>query len=269
MCTKRSGCEDDHVSEHTAFNKAFWDEVAPHHAASEFYAVEKFVAAPDSLGEIEKAELGPVAGLEICHLQCHIGLDTLSLARRGAIMTGVDFSAESLRIARELSARTKIDAEFVESDVLSAAAKLGRGYDLVFTTRGVLMWFGDLDRWARNCVDLVRPGGAFYLLDIHPLAMALHPTPTGYEPASDYFGGGGPNVTAEDRSYAVADVGLKNQETHEWIHPVGEVVTALAGAGLVIDFLHEHPNDDHAPTALSAGSPTLPALYSIRGHVGN
>jgi 2-polyprenyl-3-methyl-5-hydroxy-6-metoxy-1,4-benzoquinol methylase len=82
------------VSEHTTINRAFWDEVAPHHAASDFYAVEKFVAAPDSLGTIETAELGPVTGLEICHLQCHIGLDTLSLARRGASVTGVDFSAE-------------------------------------------------------------------------------------------------------------------------------------------------------------------------------
>lgn len=252
------------VSEHTAVNRAFWDEVAPHHAASEFYAVERFVAAPDGLGTIETAELGPVSGLEICHLQCHIGLDTLSLAHRGAIVTGVDFSVESLRIARELSARTKINAEFVQSDVLDAAATLGREFDLVFTSGGVLMWFDDLDRWAHNCVNLLRPGGMFYLLDIHPLAMALQPTPMGYGLTSSYFGGDEPNVTSEDRSYAVESVGLKNQETREWLHPVGDVVTALARAGLVIDFLHEHPSDDHIPTTLPSGSRSLPALYSIR-----
>lgn len=256
------------MSEHSAVNRAFWDEVAPHHAASEFYAVEKFVATPDSLGAIEKAELGPVAGLEICHLQCHIGLDTLSLARRGATVTGVDFSAESLRIARELSVRTKINADFIESDVLDAAATLGREFDLVFTSGGVLMWFGDLDRWARNCVELLRPGGVFYLLDIHPLAMALRPTDTGYELAADYFGGGEPSVTRADGSYAVKDIGLEHQETHEWIHPVGDVITALADAGLAIDFLHEHPADGPTRTSLAdGGRHQLPALFSVRGHV--
>jgi 2-polyprenyl-3-methyl-5-hydroxy-6-metoxy-1,4-benzoquinol methylase len=245
------------VNEHRAVNRAFWDEVAPHHAASNFYAVERFVASPDSLGAIETAELGPVAGLEICHLQCHIGLDTLSLARRGATVTGVDFSAESLRIARELSVRTKIEAEFVEADVLEAAEILGRNFDVVFTSRGVLMWLDDLDRWARSCVNLLRPGGVLYLLDIHPLAMALRPTPTGCELTSSYFGGGEPSIKSEDRSYAVQNVGLTNQETHEWIHPVGEVVTALVGAGMLIDFLQEHPADDSG----------LPALFSVRGHV--
>ena len=253
------------VNEHTAINRAFWDEVAPHHAASDFYAVERFVAAPDSLGTIETAELGPVTGLEICHLQCHIGLDTLSLARRGASVTGVDFSAESLRIARELSVRTKIDAMFIESDVLEAASTLDRVFDSVFTSRGVLMWFGDLDRWAHNCVNLLRPGGVFYLLDIHPLAMALQPTTSGYELTSSYFGGGEPSITSQDRSYAVENLGLTNQETHEWIHPVGDVVTALAEAGLLIDFLHEHPSDDHLPTRLSPDAHSLPALFSIRG----
>lgn len=245
------------MSAHTTVNRAFWDEVAPHHAASEFYAVEQFVAAPDSLGAIERAELGSVSGLEICHLQCHIGLDTLSLAGLGARVTGVDFSVESLRIARELSGRTGIEADFVESDVLDAAATLGRRFDLVFTSRGVLMWFGDLDRWADNCVNLLRPGGVLYLLDIHPLAMALHETSTGYGLTCSYFGGGEPSITSEDRSYAVSDVGLMNQETHEWIHPVGDVVTALAGAGLAIDFVHEHPDE----------SGSLPALFSVRGQL--
>jgi 2-polyprenyl-3-methyl-5-hydroxy-6-metoxy-1,4-benzoquinol methylase len=261
------------MSDHTAVNQAFWDEIAPHHAASEFYALERFVSHPDSLGEIEKAEVGPVDGLSICHLQCHIGLDTLSLANRGATVTGLDFSAESLRIARELSARTGIAAEFVRADVLQAAVTVNATYDLVFTTRGVLMWIADLARWAHTCVQLLRPGGVFYLLDIHPFGMVLHPDPGGatLRLASSYFGGADPTVTSSDASYAVRNVGLQHQETREWIHPVGDVVTALATAGLMIDFLHEHPADDHSPTSLSrehdsAGDPGLPVLYSIRAH---
>lgn len=208
--------------------------------------------------------------MSICHLQCHIGLDSLSLANRGAAVTGVDFSAESLRIARELSTTTGIPATFVQSDVLTAADTLGTTYDVVFTTRGVLMWFGDLEAWASNCARLLKPGGTFYLLDIHPLGMVLEQTDSGLQLTSDYFGGGHPMITDEDRSYAVDNVGLVHGETHEWVHPVGAVLSALVNAGITIDFLHEHPSDDAAPTTLSAtddhaGVAQLPALYSIRG----
>lgn len=265
-------CHDAPMDQHTKINQAFWDEVAPHHARSDFYAIERFIADPDSLGAVETAEVGDVAGLSICHLQCHLGLDTLSLARRGAEVTGVDFSAESIKVARELSTRTGIPARFVESDVLTAADTLGRTYDLVFTTRGVLMWIGDLAAWARTCARLLRPGGVFYLLDLHPLGMLLQQTDSGLELTGSYFGSAEPSITSADASYAVSDVGLTHQETHEWIHPVGAVLTALADAGIMIDFLHEHPADDHAPTTLSPtdstpGVPHLPALYSIRGHL--
>ncbi|QGN35532.1 bifunctional 2-polyprenyl-6-hydroxyphenol methylase/3-demethylubiquinol 3-O-methyltransferase UbiG [Microlunatus sp. Gsoil 973] len=189
------------MNRHTEVNRAFWDEIAPHHAASDHYAVERFVTTRDSLGDIEKTELGSVAGRSICHLQCHIGLDSLSLADQGAEVTGLDFSAESLRVARELADRTGIEATFVRGDVLDAAAVLAATYDLVFTTRGVLMWFGDLDRWADNCAGLLRPGGTLYLLDIHPLAMVLHPSEGGgLALSSSYFGGQQPNITAADAS---------------------------------------------------------------------
>lgn len=259
------------MNDHAAVNQAFWDEIAPHHAASEFYAVEQFLATNDSLGEIEKAELGTVAGLSICHLQCHIGLDTLSLAARGAAVTGLDFSAGSLRIAGDLASRADIPANFVQADVLDAAATLDTTYDLVFTTRGVVMWISDLARWADNCAQLLRPGGVFYFLDVHPLAMVLHPSGSGYTLASSYFGDKQPSVTSADASYAVQDVGLQHQETHEWVHPIGEVISALAGAGLLIDFLHEHPSDN-TPTSLSSASSgaietQLPVLYSVRAHL--
>ena len=185
----------DPVNQHAAVNRAFWDEVAPHHAASEFYAVERFLSTKDSLGEIEKAEAGSVDGLSICHLQCHLGLDTLSLAARGATVTGLDFSAESLRVARDLATRSGIAADFVQADVLDAAETLDATYDMVFTTRGVLMWVNDLTSWAENCVRLLRPGGVFYLLDIHPLAMVLHPAESGYALASSYFGNRQPTVS--------------------------------------------------------------------------
>ncbi|HEU5486428.1 MAG TPA: class I SAM-dependent methyltransferase, partial [Microlunatus sp.] len=179
---------------------------------------------------------------------------------------------ESLRIARDLAARTDLPADFVQTDVLDAATALDRRYDLVFTTGGVMMWIADLARWADSCTRLLRPGGAFYLLDIHPLAMVLSATETGFTLGSSYFGDEHPNATSADASYAVRDIGLVHQETREWIHPVGSVVSALADAGLVIDFLHEHPGDAQSPTNLAETSGAedslqLPALYSVRAHL--
>lgn len=264
-------CDRKPVNEHTAVNRQFWDEVAPHHAASSFYGVAAFVAGADSLGDIELAEVGDVTGRDVVHLQCHLGLDTLSWARHGARVTGLDFSAESLRVARELAVRTGLAARFVEADVCAAPEALGTTYDLVFTSHGVLMWIGDLDAWARSAARLLRPGGIFYLLDIHPLGMALEQVPGGLRLAASYFGGGAPSVTVADGSYAVEDVGITG-ETHEWIHPVGDVATALIRAGIALEFVHEFPTDAFAPTTLSAGGdrpgvPQLPGLFSIRGHL--
>jgi 2-polyprenyl-3-methyl-5-hydroxy-6-metoxy-1,4-benzoquinol methylase len=252
------------MNQHTSVNQKFWDEIAPHHAASDFYAVEQFVAGGQTLGEIELAEVGAVTGKTMLHLQCHIGLDTLSWARRGAAIAGVDFSAESLRIARDLAARTGLDATFIESDVVAAPQKLGETYDIVFSSRGVLMWLDDLDGWAATCAALLRPGGVFYVLDIHPLAMAIERTDAGLALAQSYFAAHEPGIRSSDGSYAVQDVGLRNTETREWIHPVGDVVSALTGAGIVIDFLHEFPAD--ALTTNMRDEPQLPALFSIRGH---
>jgi 2-polyprenyl-3-methyl-5-hydroxy-6-metoxy-1,4-benzoquinol methylase len=252
------------MDQHMSVNQKFWDEIAPHHAASDFYSVEQFVAGGQTLGEIELAEVGDVTGKTMVHLQCHIGLDTLSWARRRADITGVDFSAESLRIARDLAARTGLGATFVQADVVAAPERLGDTYDIVFTSRGVLMWLGDLDGWAAACAALLAPGGMFYLLDIHPLAMAAQQTDAGLVLTQSYFAAREPGISRGDGSYAVQDVGLTNTETREWIHPVGDVVSALTGAGIVIEFLHEFPTDALTPTTLD--EPQLPGLFSIRGH---
>ena len=205
------------MREDTAVNRAFWDEVAPHHAASGFYAVERLPRQRDSLGDIDKAEVGPVAGLSICHRQCHIGLDTLSLADKGASVTGLDFSAEALQIARELSARTGIAATFVQADVLEAADALDTSYDLVFTTGGVLMWVPILIN-GRTTVQAARSRRRVLPARHSSLDDGLEPCESGWRLAYSYFGSGHPIVTSADGSYAVSDVGLTHQETEQRIH---------------------------------------------------
>lgn len=245
------------MESHTAINEAFWDEIAPHHADSAYYNLAAFRAGASSLGEIEAAELGDVAGRDLVHLMCHIGLDTLSWARRGAHVTGLDFSAQALRVAGDLAAEAGLTAHFVRSDVLDAARALGRRYDIVFLSRGVLMWIADLDRLAANCAELLVPGGVFYLLDIHPIAMTIDHTDAGMSSRGSYFHSVDPTPVNYDGSYAVTNVGLHNTETREWIHPLGDVVTALVRAGIRIEFLHEFPADPPHDQ--------LPALFSIRG----
>lgn len=249
---------------HTGVNQRFWDEIAPLHAASDHYDVDRFLGGATTLGGIEIAEVGEVAGLRMAHLMCHIGLDTMSWVRRGAQVTGVDFSTEAIGIARGLAQRAGLDVTFVCTDVLDADRHLDRhGSDVVFLSRGVLMWIEDIPALAEVCASLLKPGGVFYLLDIHPLAMAIGQTADGLHLQRSYFHSPTPTTVREDGSYAVSDAGLQNQETREWTHSVGEVVTALINAKISIEFLHEFPSD--APSADGPAATALPGLLSVRG----
>jgi 2-polyprenyl-3-methyl-5-hydroxy-6-metoxy-1,4-benzoquinol methylase len=249
---------------HTGVNQRFWDEIAPLHAASDYYDVDGFLAGATTLGDVEVAEVGGVTGLRMAHLMCHFGLDTMSWARRGAQVTGVDFSIEAISIARGLAERADLDVPFVCADVLDADRHLGRHtYDVVFLSRGVLMWVEDIPALAEVCASLLKPGGLFYLLDVHPLAMVIAQTAAGLHLQRSYFHSPTPSAVSTDGSYAVSDAGLRNRETHEWTHSVGEVVTALINAGIRIEFLHEFPAD--LPTAGGSVAPDLPGLFSVRG----
>jgi SAM-dependent methyltransferase len=246
------------MNESTAVNQRLWDELAPLHAASAHYDVDSFLAGTNTLGKLETGEVGSVAGKRLVHLMCHFGLDTLSWARLGAHVTGLDFSAEAVRIARELADRTGVDATFVCADVLSAADAVDARFDIVFMSKGVMMWIEDLSTWAAVCARLLEPGGVFYLLDSHPLANAVA--------GGSYFPTPEPTVVVADGSYAVSNAGLKHQESREWSHSLGDVVTALAQAGIRIEFVHEFPASEAERFPLpELGNPLLPAFYSVRG----
>lgn len=226
-----------------ALNRASWDERVPVHVASPFYDVEGFRAGRDMLTPIEAAEIGSVEGLRVAHLQCHFGLDSLSLARRGARVTGLDFSGKAVEAARALAAEAGIDAHFVEGNVYDAPDLLGRGaWDLVFTSWGTVTWLPDIDRWAQVVADLLAPGGRLYFLDGHPVALALGQDEADdpIRPTFDYFHGAAPLEFDEEGSYADASAALRHNRTHEWIHPLGAMVDALLAAGLRLTALREH-----------------------------
>ncbi|GIE48094.1 class I SAM-dependent methyltransferase [Actinoplanes nipponensis] len=234
------------MSDYRTVNLASWDERAPAHAASADYGVAAFADDPAHLSAVVRYDLpllGDVSGLRGVHLQCHIGTDTVSLARLGATMTGVDFSPAALTEARRIAALAGAAVDYVESDVYAAADALGRGgFDLVYTGIGALCWLPDIRRWARVVADLLRPGGRLFLREGHPVLWALaDPLPEGGVLALEhpYFEQPEPTVWTEGGTYVETEAEFVHNTTHEWNHGLGETVTALIDAGMAVTGLAE------------------------------
>jgi SAM-dependent methyltransferase len=255
-------------------NRESWDDRVGVHAASEFYDLSGFRAGASTLRAFELDEVGDVSGRRLLHLQCHMGQDTLSWARRGADVTGLDFSGAAVRTARELAEDTGLTdhARFVESDVYEAPTALdGERFDIVYTGIGALTWLPDLRRWADTVCSLLNDGGMLYLAEFHPLTELL--SDDGRSVERDYF-----DVHGETYDFAHTYTDgppLTKTVTVQWHHPLGDVVTALAQAGFRIEFLHEHattlfqryPMLERTGTGdyrFPAGHPRVPLMYSIR-----
>jgi SAM-dependent methyltransferase len=225
-----------------AINRAWWDGVVETHVNSSAYLTQAFRDGGDTLHPIESDEIGDVRGKSLVHLQCHFGLDTLSLARRGARVTGLDFAPNAVKAAQALAAEAKIDARFVESNVYDAPAALADSYDIAYVTWGALVWLPDLARWARVVAEVLRPGGFLYLLEGHPMALTLEQKKAEDPllPGWPYFAHVAPNVIEEEGTYANKAAKLAHTRTHEWAHPLQEIFGALLEAGLQIEMFHEH-----------------------------
>lgn len=230
-----------------AANRAAWDESVPIHVRSAFYDVAALRAGTAGLYPIEREELGSVAGLDVLHLQCHFGYDSLVLARDGARVTGLDFSPAAIAAARDLAHDLGLAdrARFVEADLYDAprAIDAPAGFDLVFASWGALMWLPDIDRWAAIVAHFLRPGGRLYLADGHPCALALRCDPAAPDvalrPATPYFSSG-PHASDDPADYADETATLSNARMYTFQHTLAAIVTALAVAGLRVEFLHEH-----------------------------
>lgn len=225
-------------------NAALWDRWTELHAGSAAYDIAGFKAGRTTLRPLEIAELGDVAGKSLLHVQSHFGLDTLSWARRGAEVVGVDFSARVVALARSLAREVGLAARFVRSDVYDLPAALTGAFDLVFTSYGVLYWLPDLPRWAAVVAHFLKPGGVFYLAEHHPLAAVFDPDEAAeLRPGAPYFGTAEPEHVESFGSYAEPSATSLGDQ-YGWRHTLGEVVSAVAAAGLRIEHLHEFPYTD-------------------------
>jgi SAM-dependent methyltransferase len=229
------------VDEYLRSNRALWNEWADINARSEFYGLEEFRRGGTRLRPYELEEIGPVAGRSLLHLQCHFGMDTLSWAREGAVVTGADFSERSIEIARQLAEELGLEATFVHSGLYELPDVLEGEFDVVYTSRGVLGWLPDLAPWARVIHHFLKPGGVFYITEKHPIVDVFDDEVE--EPVLrlryPYWTRDEPLDFENLGSYADRDAPVTVPREYGWDHGLGEIVTAVAEAGLKIEFLHE------------------------------
>jgi SAM-dependent methyltransferase len=254
-------------------NRSMWDERVPIHVGGSFYDVDGFKAGRCAIRDFELAEVGDVSGKELVHLQCHFGLDTLSWARLGASVTGLDFSEPAVDAARAIASDIGVDATFVAANVYDAVEVLGRRtFDIVYTGLGALNWLPDLRGWAGVAAELVRPGGFLYVSEFHPFTSIL-----GDDDLTvmlDYFHDE-PQVWDEAGTYADLTAPTVNNLSFEWVHPIGDVVTAVIDAGLRLELLREHDytlfprwsfleHSEFDTFRMPEGMPKIPLMYSLR-----
>ena len=231
-------------------NRTFWDGLVGIHVAStgpDGYDVAALRRGERRLHAIEEAELGPVDGLDVLHLQCHFGVDSLILAQRGARVTGLDFSPAAIAAARALAAELGLDTRFVEGDLYAAPDLIDGRFDLVYVTWGTICWLPDLVGWAKVAAHFLKPGGRLYFCDAHPAARMFDDSDDAATlPAGTlrlryrYFHQAAPTSNTVAADYADPTAELRNRSSFEWEHSVSDIVNAVIGAGLRLEWLHEH-----------------------------
>ncbi|TDV45450.1 methyltransferase family protein [Actinophytocola oryzae] len=262
-------------------NEANWDQRTPVHLASSFYGVDGSREPESWFAGYEWEDLGELRGTDLAHLQCHLGVETVALARRGARVVGLDFSTESVLGARDVAERFGADVSYVRANVYDAVAAFGgRDFDVIYTGKGALCYLPDLPAWADVVFALLRPGGFVYLVEFHPLLYSLGVVPPADgagEPLLrfDYLAGRGVEKRDATRTYTDGPALTSARVAYEWRHGIGDVVTALAAAGLTIEVLREDgalpwprfgdmARGEDGWFRFPDSSPRIPLLYAIR-----
>lgn len=254
-------------------NKVRWDEAVAYHVRSDLYDLPEFRAGRDDIRPFELVELGSVNGLSLLHLQCHLGTDTLSWARHGAQVVGLDFSPAAVEAARQLAEECGLTAEFICTDVHEAREALGgRTFDVVYTGIGALGWLPDLTRWAEVVAGLLRPRGILYLVEIHPIVTGM--VGDGRTIEEDIFDAQYTRWDEPGGDYACPEAVFTNTVSYERNHSLSEVISAILGAGLCLELFHEQSYTNARRPWLVKGEdgfyrlpeawPKYPLTYSLR-----
>lgn len=274
------------MREELELNRRHWDEATAIHTRGNVYGIDDFKAGTCRLHRVEREEVGDVQGKRLLHLQCHFGIDTLSWARRGAKVTGIDFSGDAVAYAQQLSRETNVPGEFVCSNIYDVRSALDApgAFDIVFTSYGVISWLPDLKAWGEIIAHYLKPGGFFYIVEAHPTARMFPieedmPKAGSFRPFFPYFHD--PEGIRFPAGADYADAAAQHTvDEHSWQHSLSDIVNALVSQGLRIDFLHEFPycswevvagctevvekfSDSHYYVR-RPGEPQLPLMFSLK-----
>jgi SAM-dependent methyltransferase len=230
------------MDEYMKANQGWWNEAAQVHAQGEHYQLKEFKEGMTKLHGLEREEVGDVNGKKLLHLQCHFGMDTLSWARLGAHVTGIDYAEKAITIAQSLSEELGLDTTFLCTDVYSLPDVLDapNSFDVVFTSYGAICWLPDLQPWGKIIAHYLKPGGFFYIADGHPFMWTIDEKAPDLKIGYPYFSKD-PLKDESTGTYAEQDAVLEHNTTYGWNHSLSEIFDALLSAGLTIDFFHEHP----------------------------
>lgn len=154
-------------------NRKAWNNRVGVHLQSDFYELDLFLKGKSSLPSLDIELLGDIRGKSILHLQCHFGMDTLSMARMGAEVIGVDFSEVAIEKAKQLSEELNVAANFICCDVMDLSKCLKETFDIVYTSYGVINWLPDLDQWGKIISNMLKPLGKLIMIEFHPVLWTL------------------------------------------------------------------------------------------------
>lgn len=224
------------MTDYTRINKTWWNAITPIHSKSSLYNLRKFKKGATSLQKLEIEELGNIKGKTVLHLLCHFGMDSLSLVRMGARVTGVDLSDESITLAQSLSNELHIPAEFICSDIYKLPKVLHKKFDIIFMSYGVLLWLSSIEKWAEIINHFLKKGGILYIVELHPFTNILS---YDMKMQYDYFDRG-PFLDDAQGSYTDWKDKTKGV-TYEWSYTTADIINSLIRVGLRIEFFHEFP----------------------------
>ncbi len=255
-------------------NQQLWNAWTDLHIGESSYDVDGFKAGKCTLEAVETEELGDVTGKSLLHLQCHFGMDTMSWARRGAVVTGADFSDKAIALAKSLAAELDIPAQFVCSNVYDLPDNLTGQFDTVYTSRGILAWLPDLKAWAEVIAHFLAPGGTFYFREFHPFGGIFDADADTPQIHFPYFHTAEPFREEVTGSYAAAEPGV-TRIAHEWSHSMGDIINSVIAAGLRIEYLHEFPDSmykqqsfltkhDDGRWRYDAAPNSIPLMFSLK-----
>ena len=218
-------------------NKEAWGLLAKDHYE---YCKKALQENKMSLSKFIEEELGDISGKTIIHLQCNAGADSILLAKKGAIVTGVDLVPDNIFYAKKMSKELGVEnIDFIESDIMKLKEKHNKKYDIVFTSEGVLCWLPDLNRWAETIKHLLKKNGFFYVLDGHPFFMAFDEEKlreNKVEIKYPYFIRE-PECNEEIFGYFSEN---KKGDNYNWMYKVSDIINSLVKAGLTIECFNEH-----------------------------